>query len=162
MVLNSVGKQVRFWVTLSLVFTLIFAILAQPVANAAEVDSKEEVEKLALAIYESSTYQEDTKSFDFNKEKAISLGLDKQVASQIEVYYENLSTEEAEDLAKLQKDDEVSVMVAPILVWAAGVLAAAGLSWLAEKLLDYGAKKFCDAYGNYNSVTKTVCNVIAP
>ena len=63
---------------------------------------------------------------------------------------------------KTLHNDFVSVMVAPLLVWAAGVLAGAGLSWLAEKLLDYGAKKFCDAYGNYNSVTKTVCNVIAP
>lgn len=50
--------------------------------------------------------------------------------------------------------------VAPILVWAAGVLAAAGLSWLAEKLLDWGAKKFCDTYGDSNATTKLVCDVI--
>ncbi|MBM7587697.1 hypothetical protein JOC86_004271 [Bacillus pakistanensis] len=57
-------------------------------------------------------------------------------------------------------DQEVSAQVAPIIVWAAGVLAAAGLKWLADKLLDMGAEWFCDNYGDYNSVTDKVCDVI--
>ncbi|MBM7587696.1 hypothetical protein JOC86_004270 [Bacillus pakistanensis] len=57
-------------------------------------------------------------------------------------------------------DQEVEAQVAPIIVWAAGVLAAAGLSWLAKKLYDYGAEWFCDNYGDYNGVTEKVCDVI--
>jgi len=73
------------------------------------------------------------------------------------------SKEEVVTLNGLElQEEEVSATVAPLLVWGAAVLAAAGLSWLAEKLLDYGATKFCKAYRNDNSVTKTVCNVIAP
>ncbi|KMP73456.1 histidine kinase, partial [Bacillus cereus] len=47
--------------------------------------------------------------------------------------------------------------VAPIIIWAAGLLGG----WLATKLLDYGAEKFCKQYRNYNGVTKKVCEVIA-
>ncbi|GKQ43341.1 hypothetical protein RD055328_12640 [Companilactobacillus sp. RD055328] len=50
--------------------------------------------------------------------------------------------------------------IAPIILWAMKVLAAAGLSWLASKLLNWGAHKFCKAYRNSNSVTKWVCSVI--
>lgn len=152
----------RLVVALSLVFVLLASLIFSPIANANEVSSKEEAEKLALSIYESSTYEEDTKTFKFDENKAISLGLDQKFSKQVSNYLENLSEEEAAALNELQKEDGSSVMVAPLLVWAAGVLAAAGLSWLADKLLDYGAKKFCDAYRSYNSVTKTVCNVIAP
>lgn len=69
-------------------------------------------------------------------------------------------TEQANDDVSQGDVPKAETTVAPILVWAAGVLAAAGLSWLAEKLLDWGAKKFCDTYGDSNATTKLVCDVI--
>ncbi|MFC9540841.1 hypothetical protein ACFTQ7_13250 [Lysinibacillus sp. NPDC056959] len=120
-------------------------------------------EQVALAIYESSTYNKDTKSFDFDEDKAVSRGLDKETSHQVAVYLENLSSDEAENVYySLEEDPSISPFVPPLLVWAAGVLAAAGLTWLADKLLDWGAQKFCNKYRNSNSITKMVCNVIAP
>ncbi|WP_427109784.1 hypothetical protein [Lysinibacillus xylanilyticus] len=119
-------------------------------------------EQVALAIYESSTYHKDTKSFDFDENKAVSRGLDKEISHQVAVYLENLSFDEAENVYYSEEDPSVSPFVPPLIVWAAGVLVAAGLTWLADKLLDWGAQKFCDKYRNSNSITRMVCNVIAP
>ncbi|HHY73759.1 MAG TPA: hypothetical protein GX497_11190 [Bacillus bacterium] len=162
MILNREKGKLIF--VLSLVFTLLVSFSIRPLAVTTEVDSKEKAEQLAAAIYNSSNYQEDTGVFEFDEGKAISLGLDQQTARQMSVYFKGLSSDEAEALYNTQVEAGSSnqLAVAPLLVWAAEVLVAAGLTWLADKLLDYGAKKFCDSYRNYNSVTRTVCEVIAP
>ncbi|MDA1810534.1 hypothetical protein H0911_20925 [Bacillus sp. HSTU-bmb18] len=66
-------------------------------------------------------------------------------------YEQNIQAEE------LQAQNPEVQHVAPIIIWAAGVLGV----WLGEKLLNYGAKKFCAEYRNYNAATKKVCKVIA-
>lgn len=146
---------------LGLAFMLLFSFSFS--ASAAEVNSGDNAEQMALAIYEATIYDEDTRTFEFDENKAISLGLDKMVSQKMNNYFENLSSDQAELVyeSQLEKTDEVGTFVAPLIVWAAQVLGAAGLTWLADKLLDWGAAKFCKAYKNYNSVTKTVCNIIA-
>lgn len=66
-------------------------------------------------------------------------------------YEQNIQTKE------FQVQNSEVQHVAPIIIWAAGLLGG----WLATKLLDYGAEKFCKQYRNYNGVTKKVCEVIA-
>lgn len=51
-------------------------------------------------------------------------------------------------------------MVAPLLIWAAKVLAGAGLAWLGKKLLDMGGHEFCKRYKNENKTTKYICKFL--
>ncbi|MFS0942651.1 MULTISPECIES: hypothetical protein [Enterococcus] len=76
-------------------------------------------------------------------------------ASKLATEFNSLSSEEQKDLMKdFSKNN--TARVAPIIIWAAGVLGG----WLATKLLNWGAHKFCSSYKNYNSITKYVCEVI--
>lgn len=159
------SKKFKYGVVLSLIFSLFLSFSVGSFASAQETMTKEDVEKLARAIYESSTYQEETRTFTFDEEKSISLGLDKTTAREMNIHFSSLSGDSAEKVYKEQEKamtDGVQPRVAPLVLWAAAALGAAGFSWLADKLLDYGAKKFCKAYKNSNKVTKGVCAVIAP
>lgn len=159
-------KRLNLGIVLSIILAVFVSFAFGSVSEAASTDSKEEAEELAKAIYNSSDYDKETRTFDFDEEKAISLGLNEQMAKQMNDYFTSLSPDEAEKVYEEQENamngDGNQTMVAPLIAWAAGVLAAAGLSWLANKLLDYGAEKFCNAYEDSNAVTEEVCEVIAP
>ncbi|WP_175401653.1 MULTISPECIES: hypothetical protein [Lysinibacillus] len=52
-----------------------------------------------------------------------------------------IEIDEAENVYYSEEDPSVSPFVPPLIVWAAGVLAAVGLTWIADKLLDWGRTK---------------------
>jgi hypothetical protein len=161
-VLQSQKIKIAFILTLAFAVAIAFTFGTQVQADDTDLQ-KEKAEQLANAIYQSSIYDEVTKSFTFDEQKAITLGLDELTASQMNTYLESLTPEEAEiTYNEMENPDTIAdPNVFPvIIVWAARTLAAAGLGWLAKKLLDWGATKFCNAYEDYNRVTGYVCDVI--
>lgn len=141
----------------SIIFAMLVAFCASPVM-ATELNNEKSPEEIANIIQESTTFDNSSKSYSFDEKKAASLGLEKNQATQIDTYLENLSSKEASDL---NEQGEIGTQAIPALIaWAAKVLAAAGLGWLAKELYDYGAEKFCEKFGDYNSVTERVCDVI--
>ncbi|OQO70170.1 hypothetical protein BH747_08395 [Enterococcus villorum] len=76
-------------------------------------------------------------------------------ATKLATTFNHLTLEEQQSLLH-QLSENPNARVAPIILWAAGIVGG----WLATKLLDWGATKFCKTYRNYNSATKLVCDVI--
>ena len=122
---------------------------------ASEVSSKEQVE-LTNSLLKSITFDKNTNKLFMDEEKLINTTeLTSTEASKLATEFNSLSSEEQKDLMKdFSKNN--TARVAPIIIWAAGVLGG----WLATKLLNWGAHKFCSSYKNYNSITKYVCEVI--
>jgi len=83
----------------------------------------------------------------FNKEYAVQQGLPNEVITSLENYIAEQNSKE---------NPNVEPLVAPIILWAAKLLGG----FLAKKLLDMGASAFCNAYGDKNSTTKLVCDVL--
>lgn len=155
-------KMIRFF--LALVGISIFLPLGNVLAaenTSTENDAYNKAYELATIIENNTEYDNTEKIISFNSEKAMNDGLDKETAYQLENYFNSLSPEEAEETYNEMLASGTSTYVIPaIIVSAAKILAKAGLSWLAKKLLDWGSAKFCAAYKNSNSVTKNVCNFL--
>lgn len=137
---------------------LIMAISITAIAaGPAEIMSYEEAYEIATIVTDNLTYDEETQKFVFDAEAAIEQGLDADIAYQLESSYAEMSVDES---AKLKDSMGDGVEPRGLLAVAAGLLVTAGLDWLADKLLDWGAEKFCDNYGDYNSVTVGVCDFL--
>ena len=157
---------------MSIVFALVLAlgfssVFGTPSAQAAQQDKhqyKREAERLAIALYEASNYDIENNRYSFDVDKAIAAGVTLSDAVQMKNYLESLSPAQAKDIHDQQmaavKDGKNQPQVLPIILWAARVLAMAGLGWAAKKLLDMGGYEFCKRWKNYNSVTKYVCKFI--
>lgn len=156
---------------MSIVFALVLAlgfssVFGTPSTQAAQQDKYQdkEAERLAIALYEASNYDIENNRYSFDVDRAIAAGVTLSDAVQMKNYLESLSPAQAKDIHDQQmaavKDGENQPQVLPIILWAARILATAGLGWAAKKLLDMGGYEFCKRWKNYNSVTKYVCKFI--
>ena len=130
----------------------VSTIAAEPV----NLSSFEDAYEIAALIDKNLSYDDDEQTFTFDVENAISQGLDDVLATQIE---ENVSDMSASEAAELN-DDMNNIQPRGIISTVVAFLAGAGFSWLADKLLDYGAEKFCDAYGNHNDIAAMACDML--
>lgn len=122
---------------------------------ASEVSSKEQVE-LTNSLLNSIEFDKESNKLFMNKEKLVNTNLFTSTeANKLGNEFNSLSSQEQKELMKDLKEKS-NTRIAPIIIWAAGVLGG----WLATKLLNWGAHKFCSSYKNYNSVTKYVCDII--
>ncbi|MCY8242201.1 hypothetical protein MOC08_13535 [Bacillus haynesii] len=163
------GFKGWFMIVLGLCFTLGFAsIFGTPQAQAAQLNKdyqdKKAAEQLALAFYQASSFDKDENKYSFDVEKAVASGITKADAIQMKTYLESLSPEQAKETRDQQvsaiKETKNHLTVLPIILWAARILAGAGLAWLGKKLLDMGGYEFCKRWKNHNSTTKYVCKFI--
>lgn len=121
----------------------------------------EEAYNLALIIENNTNYDEENKEILFDTENAINDGLDEDTAYQIEEHYSLMTPEEAEKTYnEIISSNYSTRSFTGLIAAAAKILAKAGLGWLARKLYDWGAEKFCNAYKDSNSVTENVCNFL--
>ena len=130
----------------------IFAMAAEP----AKLSSFEDAYEIAVLIDSNLSYDENEQTFTFDVENAVSQGLGDVLATQIEENISSMSASEAADL----NEDMSNVQPRGVVATVVAFLAGAGFSWLADKLLDYGAEKFCDAYGDYNDIAATACDML--
>ncbi|NVY97136.1 hypothetical protein HU830_08380 [Lactobacillus sp. DCY120] len=100
-------------------------------------------------------YNQKKGKIEVSSEFAEESGMSKKQEQMLISKFDKLSDSEKEQIL-----NNNNARVAPLVLWAAKVLASAGLGWLAKKLLDYGAARFCRAYRNSNWATKKVCAVI--
>lgn len=126
--------------------------------------SYEEAYRLATIINDNMTYVEDEQKFVFNESAAVSQGLDEYTATQLDRYLESLDKDAAAELfGEITEGDNSTVApraIPPLLIAAGKILIKAGLGWLATKLYEWGAEKFCSAYRDYNGVTQSVCDFL--
>jgi len=158
-------RKIIYFLTFLLGLTVIMptSVAVASEVNDTQSEAYEEAYHLATIISENTHFNESEKILTFDVENSIEQGLDESTAVQMENYYSSLSPEEAE-----QVYDEIlsssystrSVTVTSLLVAAGKILAKAGLGWLAKKLYDWGAEKFCANYKNYNGVTQNVCDFL--
>ncbi len=130
----------------------ISAMAAEPI----KISSFEDTYKVATLIDSNLSYDEGEQSFIFDVENAVNQGLDSELATQIEA---NISSMSASEAAELNEDME-AIQPRSVVATVIAFLAGAGFSWLADKLLDYGAEKFCNAYGDYNDIAATACDML--
>ncbi len=130
----------------------ISAMAAEPI----KISSFEDTYEVATLIDGNLSYDEEEQSFIFDVENAVNQGLDSELAAQIEA---NISSMSASEAAELNEDME-AVQPRSVVATVIAFLAGAGFSWLADKLLDYGAEKFCNAYGDYNDIAATACDML--
>ncbi|MCY7565750.1 hypothetical protein ABEX69_09265 [Bacillus safensis] len=152
---------------LTLVLTLIVTLgitSAFGQASAKEQWNPQKQQRIAQAIFDAAAYNEVDKTFSFDESKVVNAGLPKDMAVEIKNRLESLGGSDAEkvyqDQLAAQKKGEATTMVAPLVIWAAKVLAGAGLAWLGKKLLDMGGHEFCKRYKNENKTTKYVCKFL--
>ncbi|WP_018665006.1 hypothetical protein [Heyndrickxia acidiproducens] len=93
--------------------------------------------------------------YTFNATKAIDEGHSKNSVKKFKRNFERLSVDKQEIIYNFGIKGEMSTRVAPLVAFLSGVVAG----WVLEKLLDYGTKKFCKKYKNYNSYTKVGCDI---
>lgn len=130
-------------------------------SNASKDDYYQEAYNLALIIENNTYFNEETKILTFDVENAIYEGLDKETAEQIEDTYNNMTAEEAEETYQaIIMSNYSSRSITGVLAAAAKILGKAGLTWLAQRLYDWGSEKFCDNYKDYNSITDNVCGFL--
>ncbi|MCY7538500.1 hypothetical protein [Bacillus pumilus] len=131
-------------------------------ASAKEQWNPQKQQRITQAIFDAAAYNEVDKAFSFDESKVINAGLPKDIAVEIKNHLESLGGSDAEKVYQdaAQKKGEVTTMVAPLVIWAAKVLAGAGLAWLGKKLLDMGGHEFCKRYKNENKTTKYVCKFL--
>lgn len=130
----------------------VSAMAAEPV----KLSSFEDAYEIAVLIDDNLSYDENEQAFTFDMENAVNQGLDGTLAAEIETNISAMSTSEAADL----NDEMSNVQPRGVVATVVAFLAGAGFSWLADKLLDYGAEKFCDAYGDYNDIAATACDML--
>lgn len=143
--------------------TALPALAQSNVINIQQDINYEQAYELALIINENISFNEEKSKITFDKDTAINQGLDSYVANQLNIHLEALNEDEVKELyEEMQKDSEnTSTRVVPaIIITACKLLAKAGFVWLAQKLYDWGAEKFCENYGDYNSVTENVCDFL--
>ena len=162
---NNLRKSIGRFVAMGLALVMMLQISFAMNANAATLgtDSYEDIYKMSEIIYNNISFNEEESKLCFNSPSAIKDGLNEEVAEYLESYYSSLDKASAAALyAEIQeiKNAPQTRVVPAIVVAAAKILASAGLSWLADKLYDYGAEKFCDAFGSANAVTETVCDIL--
>ncbi|MGN7282423.1 hypothetical protein ACTHP2_14860 [Bacillus altitudinis] len=153
----------KLTLVLTLIVTLgITASFGQ--ASAKEQWNPQKQQRIAQAIFDAAAYNEENRTFSFDESKVVNAGLPKGMAVEIKNRLESLGGSDAEkvyqDQLAAQKKGEVTTMVAPLVIWAAKVLAGAGLAWLGKKLLDMGGHEFCKRYKNENKTTKYVCKFL--
>lgn len=147
-----IKKMTSYALSALMVLGLSFNAVAAPI----DPNSYEEAYKISAAIENNLQYDEATRSFDFETENAINQGLDQSIAVQLEQSVENLDEQDAAQLNEELKEAQPR----GILATAAAFLVGAGFGWLADKLLDWGAEKFCNEYGDYNEFTATACEIV--
>ena len=155
-------RIVSFILVLAITICTVSTAIAAPDSQANM--SYEEAYKLATIINQNISYLSEEQKIIFDEKTAVSQGLDMYTAKQLNNYLENLDSANAQAVYKevqSAKEDSATSRAVPAIIVATGkILAKAGLAWLAKKLYDWGAKKFCATYKNYNSVTKNVCSFL--
>lgn len=146
-------------ITLLLIMTM-FTLLITPATSYAQSDTvnaaaKKEV-KEALQLLEYIEMDKITETYSFNKTKAIEDGFSEKTTTLLFHNFEKLSTDKQAMLYGANKGDN-SLQVAALAAFLAGLVAG----WVVSKVLDYGAKKFCDQKDlrNYNWATKIGCDI---
>lgn len=142
---------------ITMICSLLFGITANSAIVFAAGESvtveKNEVLKRNQGSFE---YNEQKDTIEFSSEKAVANGVNKADADNAANYFNSLNDEDKKEVLKSFNYGS-RFRVAPAIAWAVSVLGG----WLAEKLLDYGATKFCKHYRKVNNATRMVCNVIA-
>lgn len=146
-------KILSIIMSVALIMSLSVSAMA---AGPLEVSSYQEAYEIAAAINDNMTYDLENQRFEFDAESAISQGLSENIAYQIESNVSTMSTDESATLNEKMEEAQPRSIIATV----AAFLVGAGLSWLADKLLDYGAEKFCDSYGDYNDIAATACEML--
>lgn len=158
--------MIKKMVSLVLVFAMTICFgttaMASPYGN--QDMSYEDAYRLATIINDNIEYIEENQKIVFNESVAIAQGLDQYTATQLDMYLEGLDEKEAaelfEDISEVDNSTTSPRAVPAIIVAAGKILIKAGLTWLATKLYEWGAEKFCEEYRDYNSVTQEVCDFL--
>ena len=139
--------------SIALIMSISFSAMA---AGPVKISSYQDAYEIATAINDNLTYDATNQTFEFDVEEAVSQGLDADTAYELKSNLDNMSANEASLLNEAMTEAQPRSLLGTV----AAFLIGAGFGWLADKLLDYGAEKFCDSYGDYNDITATACEML--